>query len=123
MQSIFSFLQNAIYGDPWAIKSGRPGGSAVERLPLAQGVILETWDRVLHQAPCMGLLLSLPLILCVCVSHEEIKSLKKNAVYDFHRESRVLRRVTYGSMACEGEETGREAQQLDLLAQMSEGPF
>ena len=29
------------------------GGSAVEHLPLAQGVILESWDRVPHQAPCM----------------------------------------------------------------------
>ena len=33
---------------------GRLGGAAVERLPLAQGVILESWDRVPHQAPCMG---------------------------------------------------------------------
>ena len=32
---------------------GRLGGSAVERLPLAQGVILETQDRVPHQASCM----------------------------------------------------------------------
>ena len=31
----------------------RPGGSAVERLPLAQGVTLESWDRVPHRAPCM----------------------------------------------------------------------
>ena len=27
-------------------------GSAVERLPLAQDVILESQDRVPHQAPC-----------------------------------------------------------------------
>ena len=27
------------------------GGSAVEHLPSAQGVILETWDRVPHRAP------------------------------------------------------------------------
>ena len=25
----------------------------VERLPLAQGVVLESWDRVLHPAPCL----------------------------------------------------------------------
>ena len=30
---------------------GRLGGSAVERLPLAQGVILESQDQVPHQAP------------------------------------------------------------------------
>ena len=27
------------------------GGSVVERLLLAQGVILGSWDQVLHQAP------------------------------------------------------------------------
>ena len=32
---------------------GHLGGLAVERLPSAQGVILESQDRVLHQAPCM----------------------------------------------------------------------
>ena len=29
------------------------GGSVVKRLPLPQGVILESWDRVLHGAPCL----------------------------------------------------------------------
>ena len=44
--------------------SGRLGGSAVERLPLAQVVILGSWDRVPHQAPCMeSLLLPLPVSL------------------------------------------------------------
>ena len=32
---------------------GRLGGSAVECLPSAQGVILETQNRVLHWAPCV----------------------------------------------------------------------
>ena len=32
---------------------GSLGGSAVERLPSAQGLILESWDRVPHQAPYM----------------------------------------------------------------------
>ena len=32
---------------------GRLGGSVVERLPLAQGVILESQDQVRHQASCM----------------------------------------------------------------------
>ena len=30
---------------------GRLGGSAVEHLPLAQGVTPGSWDQVLHQAP------------------------------------------------------------------------
>ena len=30
---------------------GRLGGTAVERLPSAQGVIVVLWDRVPHQAP------------------------------------------------------------------------
>ena len=33
--------------------SGRQSGSADERLPLAQGVILESQDLVPHQASCM----------------------------------------------------------------------
>ena len=32
---------------------GSLGGSVVEYLPLAQGMILESWDGVPHQAPCM----------------------------------------------------------------------
>ena len=32
-------------------KKGHLGGSVVEHLPVAQVVILESWDRVLHQAP------------------------------------------------------------------------
>ena len=34
---------------PW----GSLGGSAVQRLPPAQGVTLESQDRVLRRAPCM----------------------------------------------------------------------
>ena len=34
-------------------KQGRLGGSVVERLPSAQGMILESQDRVPHWAPCM----------------------------------------------------------------------
>ena len=33
---------------------GRLGGTAVERLPSAQGVIPELWDRAPHQAPLLG---------------------------------------------------------------------
>ena len=33
------------------VRVGLLGGSAVECLPSAQGVILESWDQVLHRAP------------------------------------------------------------------------
>ena len=44
------------------IGQGRLGGSAVERLPLAQGMILGSWDRV------PPLLLPLPVSLPLSVS-------------------------------------------------------
>ena len=54
---------------------GRLGGSVVDHLPLAQGMILGSWDRVLHQAPQGGSLLlplpvSLPLCVCVCLRNK-----------------------------------------------------
>ena len=43
---------------------GSLGGAAVWCLPLAQGVILETQDRIPHRAPCpCSLLLPLPVSL------------------------------------------------------------
>ena len=33
--------------------TGHLGGSVVEHLPLAQGVIPGSWDRVPHRAPCV----------------------------------------------------------------------
>ena len=49
---------------------GHLGGSVVECLPLAQGMILESQDRVPHQAPCMGPASpSVSLLLSLCVSH------------------------------------------------------
>ena len=44
-------------------EQGRLGGSVVERLPSAQVVILRSWDRVPHWAPCRELLLPLPVSL------------------------------------------------------------
>ena len=44
-------------------RGGSLGGAAVWRLPLAQGVIMETRDRVLHPAPCME-----PASSSACVS-------------------------------------------------------
>ena len=35
------------------VRRGRLGGSAVEHLPLAQSVILDSQDRVPHRASCM----------------------------------------------------------------------
>ena len=51
---------------------GSLGGAAVWRLPLAQGAILETRDRIPCQAPSAWSLLlplpvSLPLSLCVTI--------------------------------------------------------
>ena len=48
------------------------GGSAVP-LPLAWGVILGSWDRVPHRAPCMGPAFPSACVsasLSFCVSHE-----------------------------------------------------
>ena len=50
---------------------GSLGGGAVWCLPLAQGTILETRDRIPRWAPgAWSLLLSLPLSLCVCDYHK-----------------------------------------------------
>ena len=55
--------------------SGCLGDSVVEHLPLAQGMILESWDRVPCRAPYMepaspSVYVSASLSLSVCVSHE-----------------------------------------------------
>ena len=42
---------------------GHLGGSVVERLPLAQGVILGSSDQVPHWVPMGSLLLPLPVSL------------------------------------------------------------
>ena len=48
---------------------GSRGGSVVWRLPFAQGAILETWDRIPHQAPgAWSLLLPLPVSLPLSLS-------------------------------------------------------
>ena len=54
---------------------GSLGGAAVWRLPLAQGAILETQDRIPRQAPgAWSLLLPLPVSLPVSLS-----------LYDYHK--------------------------------------
>ena len=57
---------------PWA---GSLGGAAVWRLPLAQGAILETQDRIPHRAPgawslLLPLPVSMPLSLSLCAYHK-----------------------------------------------------
>ena len=48
---------------------GSLGGTVVWRLPLAQGAILETWDRIPRRAPgAWSLLLPLPMSLPLSVS-------------------------------------------------------
>ena len=45
-------------------RAGHLGGSVVEHLPLAQVMILGSWDQVPHWAPCSveSLLLPLPFL-------------------------------------------------------------
>ena len=55
------------------LRLGSLGGTVVWRLPLAQGAILETRDRIPHQAPgawslLLPLPMSLPLFLSLCVT-------------------------------------------------------
>ena len=50
-------------------KEGSLGGAVAWHLPLAQGTILETWDRIPHQAPgAWSLLLPLPMSLPLSLS-------------------------------------------------------
>ena len=56
-------------------QQGSLGGAAVWRLPLAQGVILETRDRIPHRAPdawslLLPLPVSAPLSLSLCDYHK-----------------------------------------------------
>ena len=49
---------------------GHLGGSVVEHLLSAQGVISGSWDRVLHQAPCEKTAPSAHVSASLRVSHE-----------------------------------------------------
>ena len=52
-------------------KEGRLGSSAVEHLPSAQGMILESQNQVPHWAPCMeSASPSAYMSASLCVSHE-----------------------------------------------------
>ena len=57
------------------VNGGSLGGAAVWHLPLAQGAILESRDRIPHRAPgAWSLLLPLPVSLPVSLS-----------LYDYHK--------------------------------------
>ena len=51
--------------------SGSLGGSAVEHLPLAQGMILEFRNRVPRRAPCMEPASPSALSLSLCLMNKE----------------------------------------------------
>ena len=64
----FKELENKFKGGG---NQGCLGGSAIERLPSAQGVIPEFQDRIPHQAPCTepaSTSVNVSASLCVCLS-------------------------------------------------------
>ena len=61
--SAFSFKHCSRYRIYYREQNRHLGGSAVKRLPSAQGVILEFPDQVPHGAPCVG-----PASTSACVS-------------------------------------------------------
>ena len=68
--TFFRELEQIILRFVW--NQGSLGGAAVWRLPLAQGAILESWDRIPRRAPgawslLLPLPVSLPLSLCVTI--------------------------------------------------------
>uniref|UniRef100_A0A8P0P9L2 Sorting nexin 3 n=1 Tax=Canis lupus familiaris TaxID=9615 RepID=A0A8P0P9L2_CANLF len=68
-----NFIEERKQGLEQFINKGRLGDSVFEHLPLAQSVILETWDQVPRRAPCTepaspSACVSASLSLCVCVS-------------------------------------------------------
>ena len=61
---------------------GQPGQLSDLALPLAQGVILGSWDRVLYRAPCMesaspSACVSASPSLSVSLMNKWVKALKK----------------------------------------------
>ena len=67
-------VENSLEGPREVKNKGSLGGAAVWCLPLAQGVILETQDRIPRQAPgawtCFSLCLCLCLSLSLCDYHK-----------------------------------------------------
>ena len=64
MQKDVATVENSVDGPREVKKRGSLGGAVVWCLSLAQGAILETWDRIPHWAPgAWSLLLPLPVSL------------------------------------------------------------
>ena len=64
MRTSATTVENTVEGPREVKNRGSLGAAVVWCLPLAQGVILETWDRILHRAPgACSLLLPLPVSL------------------------------------------------------------
>ena len=73
---------------------GLPGGSAVGLLRSAQVVIPGSWDRVPHRAPHgEPASPSAYVSASLCVSREEIKSLKKKKKISFPPTAKVSKEV------------------------------
>ena len=72
----------------------------VERLPLAQVMILGFWDRVPHQAPrreSASPSATVPAFLCVSLMNKYIKSQKILNVVSKHTKLQSLTKQWYGS--------------------------
>ena len=66
---------------------GSLGGAAVWRLPLAQGAILETWNRIPRRAlGAWNLLLPLPVSLPLSLSLSLCDYHKKNKIFKKKKE-------------------------------------
>ena len=64
MRTDVATVENSVEGPREVKKRGSLGGAVVWCLSLAQGAILETWDRIPHRAPgAWSLLLPLPVSL------------------------------------------------------------
>ena len=75
MQKDVATVENSVDGPREVKKRGSLGGTAVWQLPLAQGLILETRDRIPCRATsACSLLFSLPvsLPLSLCDYHKKI---------------------------------------------------
>ena len=71
---------------------GRLGGSVVEHLPSARGVILGSWNRVPHRAPCREPASPLACVsasVCVSLMNKWIKSLKKDREAGIRKSHKV----------------------------------
>ena len=79
---------------------GSLGGSAVWRLPLTEGVILESQDRVPHRAPGMEPASPSTCVsasLCVCVYHQSINQSINQSIF---KKNKSYEKCRSGSIVC-----------------------